>query len=62
MKHLRKGRAGAGWLMLLLAGPAAAVTIQDTPREITGFLDVLYTTDDRVAGATARALGSRPAR
>lgn len=48
MRPSARGCAAAVWL--LVAAPAAAVTIQDTPLEITGFLDVLYTTDDQVAG------------
>lgn len=41
----------------LVPGIAAAITVQETPFEITGFMDVLFTTDESVAGERDWRLG-----
>lgn len=43
--------------VILLPGIAAAVTVQETPFEITGFMDVLFTTDEATAGERDFRLG-----
>lgn len=48
---------GAILAAMLASAPAAAVTVQETPFEITGFMDVLFTTDEATAGERDFRLG-----